>query len=96
MLFVVGLAIAALNIAYWNYALRGGLSRFRVWVERRFNVVISIKLEGRWQADGDGSKWRLFAIEMLQLAYLFAAFLGWVVLVLICVGVIKLLDGSAR
>ena len=94
MLFVVGLAMAVANIAFWSYVVRHGDVRFRAWVMRRFDVVISTGLKGHWRARGEGSKLRLLAIEFLQLAYFMAAFFVWGVMMLICVGIMKLLDGS--
>ena len=40
VLGVLGVAVAAANLAFWWYAVRRGDLRFRSWVERRFDVVI--------------------------------------------------------
>ena len=77
------MAIAAANLAFWWYVVRHGDLRFRTWVMRR-----------HWRARGEGSKLRLVAIEFLQLAYFMAAFFGWGVMILICVGVMKLVEAS--
>jgi hypothetical protein len=94
VLGALGLAMAAANIAFWWYVVRHGDVRFRAWVERRFDVVITTGMRGHWRARGEGSKLRLLAIEFLQLAYFMAAFFGWAVMLLICVGVMKLLEAA--
>jgi hypothetical protein len=94
VLGVLGLAMAAANIAFWWYVVRHGDLRFRLWVERRFDVVITTGLRGHWRALGEGSKLRLIAIEFLQLAYFMTAFSAWAVMLLICVGLMTLLEAS--
>ncbi|HTR53193.1 MAG TPA: hypothetical protein VMJ10_21005 [Kofleriaceae bacterium] len=76
----VGIALVALNFAYWWRVARHWEGRFRRWVERRYRVEIRRVNRGYWEVHGDGPWLRRFAIEWLQLVFFVAAFVGWAAL----------------
>lgn len=74
---VLGLGVAAMNLAYWWLVVRRWEGRFRSWCERRYRVAITYGMKGHWQVSGSGPWYRRFAIELLQLAYFMGAFVVW-------------------
>jgi hypothetical protein len=92
LLVILAFAVASLNLGYWAFVVTRGERRFRAWVMQRFDVIITTGSRGTWRASGTGSKLRLAAIEILQIAYFLAAFLVWSVLLLISVRVLGLVE----
>ncbi len=88
----LGIVMSGLNLAYWWFVAMRGQRRFRDWVMRRFNVVITAGWRGHWRVSGPGSWLRLRAIEYLHLGYFMAAYAVWAVLLFLCIGILGALD----
>jgi hypothetical protein len=92
----VGLVLAGANIVYWWFVVRRWHDAFRRWCERRYSVTITLGHRGHWLVSGSDKRWTTrFAIEMLQLVYFVAAFVGWAVGLLAGVAVIVLIQRAA-
>ena len=77
----IGVSFVVVSIVYWIVVGHRGHEAFRRRCERRFRVTIDDDGKGRWSVRSSDGRWfRNFAIELLQLAFFMALFLGWAIL----------------
>ena len=88
---LLGLGVVALNLWFWFRLIRAE-PHFRAWVERRYGVVIKLRMNAHWNVSGSGSRLLDFAIGWLQLAYYMAGFVVWAIGLLVIIGAFTLLE----
>lgn len=88
--WVVSLAAALLSLLFWMRLVRAE-PRFRDWVAQRFDVTISTGMKGHWKVRGASSWLSGLGLELLQLAYFMAGFVGWSLGLLLTLGLLSLL-----
>ncbi len=66
-----------LNLWYWWRAMGRWQEAFRRRCERRYGVTFTFGAKGHWRVVEPIAWHKRLGIELLQLAYFFAVFLGW-------------------